>query len=66
MNVLNGHSGAVNSVAVDYHGKTAVTAGADGTGRVWDTTRGICIQLLLGHTSLGQLLHLTGPPDASA
>ena len=53
LNVLVGHSCAVNSVAVDRHGKIAVTAGADGTGRVWDLATGSCVQLLLGHTSLG-------------
>lgn len=53
LNVLAGHTGAVNSVAVDRHGKIAVTAGADGTGRVWDVRVGTCVQLLLGHTSLG-------------
>lgn len=53
VSVLVGHSGAVNSVAVDRFGKIAVTAGADGTGRVWNVATGTCIQLLLGHTSLG-------------
>ena len=53
LNVLVGHSCAVNSVAVDRYGKFAVTAGADGTGRVWDLATGSCVQLLLGHTSLG-------------
>lgn len=48
-----GHSGAVNAVAVESTGKFAVTGGADGTGRVWDLQSGNCIQLLLGHTSLG-------------
>lgn len=58
LKVLNGHDGAVNSVAVDHSGKLAVTAGEDGVGRVWDVTSGDCIQLLLGHTSLGVSLEV--------
>ena len=49
-----GHTGGVNSVAVDPMGKFAVTGGADGTGRVWDLKSGTCLQLLLGHTSIGE------------
>lgn len=50
-----GHTGAVNTVAVDQFGRFAVTGGMDGTGRVWDLQTGTCTQLLLGHTSLGKL-----------
>ena len=54
LSVMVGHSGAVNAVAVHSAGKFAVTGGADGTGRVWDLHSGTCLQLLLGHTSLGK------------
>ena len=54
LNVLLGHSGTVRSIAVDQHGKVAVSAGEDGTGRVWNLATGDCVQLLLGHTSLGE------------
>lgn len=53
LQVLKGHVGAVNSVAIDQSGRLAVTAGEDGVGRVWDLANGSCVQLLLGHTSLG-------------
>ena len=52
--VMVGHTGAVNTVAVDTVGAFAVTGGADGTGRVWDLSSGTCMQLLLGHTSIGE------------
>ena len=56
-NVLVGHSGSVRSIALDSRGKIAVSAGEDGTGRVWNLATGDCIQLLLGHTSLGEPQH---------
>lgn len=54
LNMLVGHSGSVRSIALDQHGKIAVSAGEDGTGRVWNLATGDCVQLLLGHTSLGE------------
>ncbi len=56
MSALVGHTGSVNSVAVDANGRFAVTGGVDGTGRVWDVKTGSCVQLLLGHTSIGGCL----------
>lgn len=55
LSALVGHTGGVNSVAVDAMGRFAVTGGVDGTGRVWDLKSGTCLQLLLGHTSIGKL-----------
>lgn len=57
-----GHEGAVNTVAVDANGRFAVTGGKDGTGRIWDLRTGNCLQLLLGHTSLGKPFHREGTP----
>lgn len=39
----------MNAAAIDSEGRVAVTASADGTGRVWDLTNGRCIHVLLGH-----------------
>ena len=52
--VMVGHVGPVNAVVVDPQGKFAVTGGADGTGRVWGIQTGTCLQLLLGHTNIGE------------
>jgi hypothetical protein len=47
---LTGHTGGVLSVAVTADGRTAVSAGDDGTVRVWDLTTGTETRALTGHT----------------
>lgn len=47
---LDGHSGAVYSVAYDHEGKRLVTASEDGTARIWDAATGREKIILLGHT----------------
>jgi len=47
--VLQGHTAAVNAVAVDVQGRFAVTASGDATGRVWDLHSGQCAHVLRGH-----------------
>jgi WD40 repeat protein len=39
----------VNAAAIDTEGRLAVTASADGTGRVWDIPSGACMHVLQGH-----------------
>src|SRR3569832_1971770 len=47
---LTGHSGSVNSASFSPDGKLIVTAGTDGTARVWDTS-GKQVVELRGHTA---------------
>lgn len=46
---LNGHSGAVNAVAILPDGRTGVTAGRDGSVLLWDLSSGRQLRSLLGH-----------------
>lgn len=47
--LLVGHEGAVLDLAWSPDGATIVTAGADGTVRIWDPSGGLEIKLLTGH-----------------
>eukprot|EP00887_Chlorella_sp_A99_P002946 scaffold24.g2946.t1 len=71
--ILRGHSGPVTKVLLTPAGTEAVTAGADGTARVWDLEIGDCMLVMEGHsaritdtaiTSDGSLL-LTGSADGT-
>jgi len=48
--VLEGHQGAVRSATFSPDGASIVTASADGTGRLWNSTSGNVIDVLAGHT----------------
>lgn len=50
--VLTGHSGDVNSVAVDQSGSVAVTGGIDRSVAVWDLEDGLCQMRLNGHIGI--------------
>ena len=49
--MLKGHTSAVNSIAWDSSGTRLATGSSDNTIRVWDVTTGETIQMLKGHTS---------------
>ncbi|MFO7696080.1 MAG: TIR domain-containing protein [Anaerolineae bacterium] len=49
LHLLLGHNGAVHAVDWDLQGERVVSAGADGTARVWDTHTGEELQTLRGH-----------------
>ena len=46
--VLNGHSAAVNAVAISADGRHVLTMSDDSSARVWDTT-GQLVRVLSGH-----------------
>ncbi|MGW1997978.1 NB-ARC domain-containing protein [Embleya sp. NPDC001921] len=48
--VLTGHTYAVNAVAISPDGTWLVSAGDDGTVRIWDRTTGTCTATLTEHT----------------
>ena len=48
--VLKGHDGGVNSVAITPDGRRAVSGSFDQTVRVWDLEAGQCLATLEGHT----------------
>lgn len=50
-NIFNGHSGPVRAVAMSGDARRVLTAAADGTIRVWDSTRAEQIQRYVGHRS---------------
>ena len=47
---LQGHYGAVYSIAYDHAGTRLVTASADGTARIWDAETGQVLLVLSGHS----------------
>ena len=51
LNLISGHTSAVNSVAFSPDGHTFVTGSSDRTVRLWDTYTGARILTLLGHSS---------------
>lgn len=61
---LAGHSGWVDSVAMNRDGSTTITGSWDKTARVWDTNSGKCIQILADHRSSVWSVALSA--DASA
>jgi hypothetical protein len=50
LHLLRGHDAEVSTVAWDPAGERIVSAGADGTARVWDAPSGIELLALRGHT----------------
>lgn len=58
---LRGHKRGVNSLCA--YGSTVVSAGNDGTIRVWDVRTGQCLRVLEGHT--GPVRSLTVNPSGS-
>jgi WD40 repeat protein len=61
--VLRGHSSMVNSVNYSPDGAWIVSAGADGTLRIWDAVRGNLLRVLRGHTHYVQAACFS--PDGS-
>ncbi len=49
INVMNGHLGAINSVAVSRDGRFGLTAGDDRTIRVWDLASAQCLRTVESH-----------------
>ena len=47
--LLRGHKGAVRSVAFAAHGKRLLSAGVDGTVRLWDVATGGEVYRFTGH-----------------
>jgi WD40 repeat protein len=58
---LEGHTDAVNAVAVTPDGRWAVSASGDRTVRLWDLENGQTIRTLEGHTGLVSAVAVT--PD---
>jgi WD40 repeat protein len=59
--VLTGHKGEVNGVALSANGRTAVSAGDDGTVRIWDLDAGKEMRRFNGHS--GQAWTTALSPD---
>ncbi len=49
INVMNGHIGAINSVAVSRDGRFGLTAGDDRTIRIWDLVSAECLRTVEAH-----------------
>ena len=62
---LTEHTGAINSAAFTPDGKTLATAGLYGSVQLWDATRGILKETLVGHGSSEGIYPAVGPfnPD---
>ncbi|GAA2555608.1 hypothetical protein GCM10010398_49340 [Streptomyces fimbriatus] len=58
---LNGHKGAANALDHSRDGRTLVSAGADGTVRLWATDRARPLTVLRGHTD--EVLGAVFSPD---
>lgn len=68
---LNGHTAAVTTLSLSSTGDRLVTAGGDGSARLWDLTRTRPAELAaggFGNTDVGneQVGHITFVPDGSA
>ncbi|MBF0606566.1 MAG: protein kinase [Candidatus Magnetobacterium sp. LHC-1] len=47
---LKEHDGAVNAVSIDDRGRYLLSAGSDGTVKLWDIEQGYCIRTFKSHT----------------
>jgi WD40 repeat protein len=47
--VLEGHTGAVNAVALSLDGRYALSGSDDRTVKLWEVNRGACLRTLTGH-----------------
>ena len=52
LRTLTGHTYSVKAVAIAPDGKTAISASADKTLKIWDTETGTVVRTLTGHTML--------------
>lgn len=50
LQILNGHTGTINSIA-DLQDGRVVSGSNDGTLKIWDSASGKCLQTLKGHTN---------------
>jgi WD40 repeat protein len=50
--ILQGHHGLVWTVALGSNGQSLVSGGSDGTVRIWDTSRGDCLDILREHVGV--------------
>lgn len=57
---LEGHSRAVNSLAVSMDGEVLVSGSEDGTARVWDLRSGQPVQVCVRAWARGMLLYIGG------
>jgi WD40 repeat protein len=60
---LEGHSGAVQSLAVSTDGNRIITGARDATARIWDANTGRQLSVLRGHT--GDVAAVTLTPDGT-
>src|SRR5262245_26994917 len=61
---LSGHEGAVRDVAITTDGRLIVSAGVDGTLRVWDRASGELLRTRRAHDK--PILQFAGSPDGAA
>jgi WD40 repeat protein len=50
LQMLEGHSDSVNSMAFSHNSKLVASASFDQTAKVWDAASGHCLQTLKGHS----------------
>ncbi|KAJ5559388.1 hypothetical protein N7513_001787 [Penicillium frequentans] len=63
LQILEGHSDNVNSIAWSPDGSRLASASYDDTARIWDPATGQCISTLEGHSSL--VMSIAWSPDGS-